>query len=109
MSNQMAFAIYKPNEGKADELMDMVKKHLPKLREYGLITDRDVYLARSSDGSIIEVFEWAGPDASRRAHEHPAIAAIWEAMGAVAEFPVLATLPEAGSRFPNFAMIRGTK
>ena len=109
MSNQMAFAIYKPKEGKADELMDLVKKHLPKLQEYGLVTDRDAYLAQSSDGSIIEVFEWAGPDASRRAHEHPAIAAIWEGMGAVADFPALETLPEAGSRFPNFAMVQETK
>ena len=105
MSTTMAFAMYKPHAGKENALAALVKKHLPALRQYGLITERDGYLAKSKDGTFCEIFEWVSPDASRQAHEHPAIAKIWEAMGEIADFPAMNALPEAGNRFPNFAMM----
>ncbi|CAM2007717.1 hypothetical protein [Acanthopleuribacter pedis] len=102
MQPQTAFAMYKPHPGQEETLMALVKKHLPTLREFGLVTDRDAYLARSQDGTFIEIFEWKSADSARAAHEHPGVAAIWEAMGAVADFPGMSALPEAAGPFPNF-------
>ena len=106
MSNHMIIAVYKPNEGKEAELLEIVRKHLPALREFGLVTDRDGYVAQSQDGSIVEIFEWAGPDASEKAHKHPGVMALWDAMGAVASFPTLKELPEATTPFPSFTTIQ---
>jgi hypothetical protein len=57
---------------------ELVKKHLPILRELELATDRSNYIAKSSDGTIIEVFEWTSQNATKAAHQHPAITDIWE-------------------------------
>ncbi|MCG8605047.1 hypothetical protein MJD09_08625 [bacterium] len=82
-----------------------MKDHLPTLKEYGLATDRDGYVAKSTDGTFIEVFEWASSEAKDAAHEHPAIAMIWEKMASVSDFTTMAELPEAEMRFPNFDIL----
>jgi hypothetical protein len=86
--------------------MDLVKRHLPKLRELGVATDRHNYVAKSSDGRIIEVFEWASADAVRAAHRHPAISDIWEKMTLVADFLPMNSLPEGNEPFGSFEMVR---
>ena len=101
----MAFASYKAKEGKEAELMKLVDKHLPALRELGLVTDRSAYLAKSSNGTIIEVFEWVSMNAIGAAHQHPAISDIWEKMILIAEFPPMNTLPEGVKPFPGFAVL----
>ncbi len=46
---------------------------------------------------MIEVFEWVDPEAAARAHTHPEVSEVWEAMGPLCE--------ERGGRprfeFPN--------
>jgi hypothetical protein len=44
-------------------------------------------------------------DAISAAHQHPAIAAIWERMGPIADFPGMKDLPESGRPFPGFEVI----
>ncbi len=105
MSGKMAFALYKPHEGQEEALVAVVEKHLPALREFGLVSDRDGYVARSQDGTIVEIFEWKSADSPGLAHKHPGVAAIWEAIGQIADFPAMRELPEAGSRFPNFDLL----
>jgi hypothetical protein len=99
----ISISLYRPKPGKAKELEALVARHMPTLRELGLVTDRAAILARSEDGTIIEVFEWRSGEAIGKAHQHPKLAQVWEGMGAIAEFPSLASLPEANGRFPNFA------
>ncbi len=101
----VAFALYKPKPGKANELEALVAKHIPTLRSLELVTDRTPVLVRSTDGTLIEVFEWKSGSAIGRAHQHPKLAQVWEAMGAIAEFPPLSALPEANGRFPGFAPV----
>jgi hypothetical protein len=101
----MALATYKPKAGNEEALMKLVEKHLPTLRELGLASDKPSYLAKAKDGSIIEVFEWTTMEAIRAAHEHPAIADIWEKMTLIADFPPLNSLPEANRPFPGFEII----
>lgn len=102
----LAFASYKPKQGQEAALMELVKKHLPKLRELGLATDRDNYVAKSSDGRIIEVFEWVSSNAVSAAHQHPAVSDIWEKMILVADFLPMNTLPECNGPFVDFEMIK---
>lgn len=99
---ELVIAMYRPHKGKLTELEALVRKHFLTLKEYGLTTERDSFIGRSEDGSLLEVFEWASAEAAEQAHDHPAIAKIWEAMGEVCDFGKLGDLPEAKNRFPHF-------
>lgn len=105
MSPEIVIAMYRPHEGKDAELRDLIREHLPTMRRLGLITERPSILCRSANGTYLEIFEWTSIDAARQAHEHPEVARVWEAMGAIADFPSLATMEESGRRFPHFAPV----
>lgn len=102
---ELVIAMYKPKQGKHQELETLVKKHVPALKEYGLITEREPLVFKSENGTVIEIFEWQSREASKKAHDHPAIAKIWEAMAVVGDFEKLGNLPEAGKVFPHFKML----
>ena len=78
---EVVIAMYRPKTGKVSELEALVRKHFPVLKEYGLTTNKDPFIGRSSDGTIIEVFEWASLEAAQKAHDHPAIAKICHGRG----------------------------
>lgn len=99
---EVVIALYKAKPGKKAELETLVRKHFPILKEYGLTTGKEPYIGLSSDGTILEIFEWASRSAAEKAHDHPAVAKIWEAMAMVCEFGKLDQLPEAKERFPHF-------
>ena len=102
----LAFASYQPKEGQEAALMELVNRHLPTLRQLGLATDHHNYVARSADGRIIEVFEWTSGKAIGAAHEHPAIADIWEKMALVADFTPFNTIGELNAPFVNFELVQ---
>lgn len=101
----LAIATYTPKAGHEKELFELVKRHLPVLRELEFATDRSNYIAKSQDGTIIEVFEWTSLDAINAAHQHPAIANIWEKMTLIADFHPMTTLPEGKKPFPGFELL----
>ena len=105
MSAQIVIATYKPHDGNDEALRELIRDHLPTLRKYELATDRPSMLMRSEDGTYLEIFEWASDESAERAHEHPAIAKIWEAMGSLGEMPVLGQLDESKRPFPHFEPI----
>jgi quinol monooxygenase YgiN len=98
-------ALYRPHPGKESELAEIVKGHVPALREEGLITDFTPVTLQSADGTLIEIFEWLSVEAKDQAHTSPKIWPIWENMMKVAELVGLASLPEADKPFPNFKRI----
>ncbi|MCX6125034.1 MAG: hypothetical protein NTV34_09860 [Proteobacteria bacterium] len=100
--SQVVMAMYRPKQGKTADLESLVKKHFPVLKEYGLTTEHPPFIGRSTDGTIVEVFEWASPESAKKAHDHPAVAKIWEAMAMVCEFGKLEQLSEASKPFPHF-------
>ena len=103
MGAQLVIAVYRPKEGGEDRLRELLAGHVPALRELGLATDRPVVLMKTFDGSAwLEVFEWADEQAAHKAHEDPAVQAIWGPMMEVADFPPLGELAEASTRFPHF-------
>jgi quinol monooxygenase YgiN len=102
----LAVAAYKPKPGQEEALMKLVEKHLPKLRELELATARENYIARSQDGTILEVFEWESIDAVHAAHQHPAISDIWEKMTLVADFFPINQLSECRGPFADFKILK---
>jgi hypothetical protein len=101
----LAIAMYKPTEGNAKKLIEILKEHIPTLRKYELITNKSAYMVQSADGTVLEIFEWTNEKAKEVAHEHPAIRTIWGKMEGICEFPALKDLPEAHRPFPNFKII----
>ena len=101
----LAIATYKPKAGHEKELFELVKKHLPILRQLEFATQRNNYIAKSQDGTIIEVFEWTSQQAIHAAHQHPAVAGIWEKMTLIADFYPLTALPEGSKPFPGFEVL----
>lgn len=102
---KIVIAIYKPAAGKEKELDALVAKHVPTLRELGLATSRESVQMRAADGAVVEIFEWTSEEAARQAHDHPAVAKIWESMGKIAGFGKLQDLPESGKAFAHFSPI----
>lgn len=105
MSAQIVIATYKPHDGNDEALRDLIRQHLPALRKYELATDRPSMLMRARDGTYLEIFEWVSADSSERAHQHPAIAKIWEGMGALGDMPTLSQLEETTRPFPHFESV----
>ena len=101
----LAFAMYKPKEGKEEELRILLKDHLPTLRQNQLIADTGSFFAKSTDGTFIEIFEWVSEEAKTAAHHHPAIREIWNKMMPICDFPAMKDLPEAAKSFPGFELV----
>ncbi|MBZ0202721.1 MAG: hypothetical protein K8I03_06870 [Ignavibacteria bacterium] len=93
---------YKPKAGKDAELLEVVKSHVPILRELGLATERPVQIMRSANGTIVEVFEWTSPDAIKKAHETPRVHEMWKEFEAVCEYESLSNLDESKHPFSEF-------
>ena len=104
MSGEVVMALYKPHAGQDAALRKLIARHVPLLRELELITDRPSLLLRAADGTYVEVFEWVSHEAAR-AHGHPEVAEIWEAMGKVADFVSLNALEESRRPFSHFAPV----
>ncbi len=102
---RIAVACYRARPGREDELIDVVREHVPTLQTLGFATGRPAIVMRATDGTVVEIFEWASSDAKKRAHEHEAVLALWERFSACADFPSLADLAEATHRFSNFDSI----
>ena len=101
-----AMPMYKAtSEENQTKLLEILKKHIPTLRKYELISDSPAFMLQSENGTIIETFEWKDEKAKQVAHEHPAIRTIWGEMEGICEFPTLSDLPESKKRFPNFSVI----
>lgn len=103
--SEVVFAMYHPKSGKEKELEKLIEMHVPLLKELELITNRPRLTLKSNDGTYIEIVEWVNAESANKAHEHPAIANIWEAMEVICEFKKLADLSEAHSTFSHFKVI----
>ncbi len=90
---------YRPRDGADQALRDLVRTHVPRLREAGLATDREPVLAVAGDGTVVEVFEWVSAEAIAAAHEHPAVLPMWAEFDAVCTYVPVASLPEAAELF----------
>ena len=95
----------RPKPGKENELVDLVRSRVPTLRNEGLVTNRKPTIARTRDGTIIEVSEWKSQEAIDAAHKNPNVLAMWNKFFAVCDCVPLNTLAEAKEMFAGFEPI----
>ena len=98
-------ALYRPHKGKERELLEEVKKHLPTLREQGLVTERASQVLRAKDGTLLEIFEWKSQEAVDQAHANPAVKEMWDRFAKVCSYATLESLAEAKEPFPHFEAV----
>jgi quinol monooxygenase YgiN len=97
-------AYYRVKPGKVEAFLDVIDRHAAAMRDLDLITSREVEVfvgeERETNGPlVVEIFDWADETASGRAHTHPRVSEVWEAMGPLCE-------PRAGRPPFEFANLR---
>jgi len=95
-------ASYMPKAGKEAELLEILKEHVPILRNLGLATDKAVHIMKAKDGTIVEVFEWESEEAIAKAHKHPVVLEMWKKFEACCDYIPLNDLEEVKSLFAGF-------
>jgi quinol monooxygenase YgiN len=73
-----------------DSFLELLRRHYPTLSKLELVTGTAprTYLGADRQGPgpvIVDIFEWIDGEASGAAHQHPEVAAIWEAMEPLCE------------------------
>ncbi len=99
--SDMVIVAYRPKVGCENELLELVKDHVPFLRRLGLATDRPALVMRAKEGVIVEVLEWK-MGAIAKAHENPDVQALWAKFASVCDYVPLSELPEAKDMFAQF-------
>jgi hypothetical protein len=98
----VVIAAYRPKPGQEKLLLEVVKTHVPVLRQQKLATARPVQVLRASDGTLLEIFEWVSDEAVEKAHHDPVVQKMWERFSKVSDFCTLASVPGAQEPFPHF-------
>lgn len=101
----LVIAAYRPRPGHEQELLGIVREHVPALRRQGLVTDRAPLVLQAEDGTLLELFEWKGEEAVERAHHDPVVREMWGRFEKAAEMITLGDLAEAAERFPHFTPV----
>lgn len=97
--------VYKPFRGKEEQVLDVIRHHLPVLREEGLATNRKPIVMRSADGSIVEIFEARLAEAIQQATYNTKIQELWMKVAKISEFTKPAEIPEFQTAFSQFESI----
>ena len=102
---QVSILCYRPKPGKDAQLLELAREHIPILRAQGLVTDREPYLMRAADGTLVEVFEWRSADAIEAAHANPEVGKLWQRYADLSDYVKLGDLAETRELFANFEPI----
>lgn len=104
---ETVIAAYRPKPGKDEELRKLMCEHRQALADAHLVTRKVPLILRArSDGTLVEIFEWASAKAADRAHRHASIRAMWNKLAAVADFVALSDIAEAGKAFSHFEALQ---
>lgn len=102
MQGVVVIVAYRPKPGKGDELLQLVRRRVPTLRQEDLVTDRTPTIVRARDGTIIEVSEWNSREAIEAAHKNPNVLALWQQFFALCDCVPLNTVAETSEMFAGF-------
>ena len=102
---EVVIVAYKPKPGREADLLHLTREHLPVLRAEGLTTDMPETVLMANDGIIIEVFEWAA-GGTERAHQNPAVLALWKRYFEACDMVKLCDLSEATQMFASFRRLQ---
>jgi len=100
---KIVMAVYQPKPGKEAELDALVANHVTRLREQNLVTDREPIAMRSSNGAVIEVFEWLSAEAIESAHTNEVVIEMWGQFAEVCHYVPISQCPEAANVFSEFS------
>ena len=101
----ISVACYKPRPGREEELLELVRNHLPPLRAQGLVTERTPIVMRTTEGTIVEIFEWVSQEAIAGAHKNPVVLDLWKRFEAVCWYETPSNLAEFRNMFAHFEAI----
>ena len=99
---RVVIVAYKPKPGKEAALKELIKTHLPRLKQEGLVTDRESIIMEASDGTVIEVFEWLSDEAKKKAHKNPVVQQMWSEYAEVSDYIPIGDLDEGGRTFSDY-------
>jgi hypothetical protein len=102
---RIVISCYRPKSGQQEELRKMMLGHVTTLRSIGLVTNRVPIMMEAKDGTFVEVFEWASPEAIEAAHSHPAVLQMWEEYGKVCDYIPISQVAEASQLFSEFTPV----
>jgi hypothetical protein len=103
-SQTIVIVAYRPKPGKEADLLQLTREHVPLLRAEGLASEHPVTACRTTDGTVVEVFEWV-PGGAERAHSNPVVLKLWERYAAACDIVPLVSLPEASNMFASFTPV----
>jgi hypothetical protein len=102
---RIVIVAYQPKAGKSAELKKLVHAHVPRLKQEGLVTDREPVILEATNGAIIEIFEWLSTEAIQQAHQNKTVHNMWGEFEAVCTYVPLNTLSETGNMFAEFTPV----
>jgi hypothetical protein len=98
---RIVIACFRPLPGKQEQLRELTRTHVQRLRDLGLATDRSGIAMEAENGDVVEVFEWVSPEAIATAHEHPEVLAMWAEYEQCCTYIPVTEVPGAGELFPD--------
>jgi hypothetical protein len=104
--SKVVIIVLKPKKGRTEELLAMLKRSIVVLQKLGVATNREQILSVSEEGTILQIFEWAGVNGQESAAEHEEIRDLWMEAERLSEFMKPNTLKEFNEVFPSFTVIQ---
>jgi hypothetical protein len=101
----VAMCTYRIKKGKEEEFVGLLRRHWPTLRDQELVENTPSQVFRGTDDSagtyFVEILTWKDGEMPNRAHELPAVMAVWEPMGMCCE----ARLGRPAMEFPTVQVV----
>lgn len=98
----IVIASYKPKDGMEEELLDVLRDHMPILSMENLITDFPAIILKSKKGIYLEIFEWKSQEAINKAHVNENILELWKRFEKVCTYINLSDIEECKGLFASF-------
>lgn len=89
MASETVICTFRVRPDRQEAFDDLIRPHWPTLRGLEMVTatPEQRFVGTDGDGRpvVVSIFEWVDAEAVARAHEHPDVAEIWEAMEPLCE------------------------
>jgi hypothetical protein len=102
---RIAIAVYRPKKGKEQQLLKLIKEHMPVLQSQQLITDRTPIVMQAADKTVVEVFEWKSRKTIDEAHTNPEVQKLWNRFSEVCDYEIPVNVKEFQALFSEFEPI----
>jgi len=75
----LTLVTYQARPGNEEELAGLLRTHVARLRELGLVAEKPHFAAARTDqpGAFVETFWWAHEGAAALAHDHSEVQELW--------------------------------